>query len=147
MRPKVLLLVGAEVFAFAVPPLDLRVEERQDAVSVRLIDFGEIFKMRERNCARISFSTFFPSPMSHFFSFLNPALPNECVEKIKKWKNNKTRLVFKVPEFNIAYPCYIESFTPSYEERTGDIKFEIALVESRDPRILDEETGLYERWI
>lgn len=147
MKPTFILLNKYLPFVFTVPPLDMRVETRQETVNIRLIDFGEVTKMRERDCTRISFSSFFPNFLSNFYQpFLNPLVPNLCVDELRAWKDAKTKLKFIVPEFGIYLDCCIESFTHRYDERTGDINFEISLIEIRDPRKIDSATGLFERW-
>lgn len=147
MKPTFVLMNNSLPFVFSVPPMDLRIEDKQQVVSVRLINFGETMKMRERDCTRISFSSFFPNLLSHFYKpFLNPLTPILCVDELKEWKNAKTKLRLMVPEFNVSYYCYIESFTHIYDERTGDIHFELSLIEHRDPKKIDTVSGLFERW-
>lgn len=147
MKPTFILLNKYLPFVFSVPPLDLRVETKQNTVSLKLIDFGEVVKVGERDAVRISFSSFFPSLKSPFYKpYLNPLTPVLCVDELQAWKDAKTKLKLIIPEFNISYTCQIENFTHSYEERTGDIQYQISLVEFRDPKKLDKNIGLLERW-
>lgn len=146
MRPTFILLNQNYPFVLSVPPIDMRIESQQKSVSFNLIDFGEVVKMGERNCDRISFSSFFPNVKSPFYKpFLNPLPPVSCVAELAKWKAGKAKIRLLVPEFNISYFCYIENFSTDYNERTGDINFSLSLVEVRDPKVKDENLGIFLR--
>ena len=148
MKITCLLMDGILPFAFAVPPMDLIISERQNVRSLRVIDFGEMAKMGEKDCARIRFSSFFPGLKSHFYKpLLNPLPPAVCLEVLTALKDRKAELTFMVPEFFIFYRCKIESITKLYTERTGDIGFELTLVEHRDPQDVSLLTGLRKRWL
>lgn len=146
MKPTFILLNENYPFVLSVPPVNMRIESQQKTISINLIDFGEVVKIGERNCDRISFSSFFPNVNSPFYKvLLNPLPPVSCVQEMKQWKAAKAKIRLLVPEFNISYDCYIESFNTSYEERTGDIQFEMTLCDHRSPKVLDEKLGIWLR--
>ncbi|WP_270749665.1 peptidoglycan-binding protein [Fusobacterium hominis] len=134
MKPTFILLNPKTFvpFIFVVPPLDLEISTEQQIKSVNLIQFGEYIKAGERNCKSISFSSFFPGVNSVFYKpFENPMIPLLCVQTLELWKNKKDELTLVIPEFAISEPVFIERFTHTYDERTGDINFSINLREKR----------------
>lgn len=133
-------------FFFVVPPMDLRIESEQDVQIFKIIDLGEKTLIGNRKVEKISFSTFFPNIKSPFYSFLNPFLPNYCMETLKKFKEDKEKLTLIIPEFNIFFKCYIQTLNFSITERTGDIDVEITLVEiKKNKTLIDAARGLLER--
>ena len=128
-------------FFFVIPPLDLRIESEQDLQVIRIIDLGE-----KTLIEKISFSTFFPSMKSPFFSYILSTTPSNCMETLKKLKNDKEKLTLIIPEFNIFFKCYIQTLYFAVTERTGDIDVEITLVEiEKNKTLTDVARGLLER--
>lgn len=148
MQPTFILIDGKTMlpFVFAVPPEDLEIQAEQQIRSVNLIQFGEYLKAGERNCDVITFSSFFPDVKSTFYKpLLNPMLPLMCVKTIVNAKDNGRVFKFVVPEFFISKDVVIESFKHIYNERTGDINFEITLREIRKKGKINKWLGLIER--
>lgn len=148
MRPTFMLVSDSAKtpFFFVVPPLDLRIESNQDLQIIRIIDLGEKTLIGNRKAEKISFSTFFPNIKSPFFSYVLSTTPNNCVETLKKLKNDKEKLTLIVPELNVFFKCYIQNLTFSVVERTGDIDVEISLIEiEKNKTLLDVARGLLER--
>lgn len=143
MKPTFILINKFTPFVFSVPPKDLRIEGEQKTTNVNLIQFGEMVNIGEKQCDRISFSSFFPGINSPFYKpFENPMLPFMCVQTLEKWKNSKAKVQLVIPELALNKPCKITKFTHVYDERTGDINFEIGLVEHREPNNIIETLGL-----
>ena len=148
MRPTFILVKDSSntPFFFVVPPLDLRIESEQDLQIIRIIDLGEKTLIGNRKVEKISFSTFFPSMKSPFFSYILSTTPSNCMETLKKLKNDKEKLTLIIPEFNIFFKCYIQTLYFAVTERTGDIDVEITLVEIKKNKTLsDVARGLLER--
>lgn len=148
MRPTFILVKDSTntPFFFVVPPLDLRIESEQDLQIIRIIDLGEKTLIGNRKVEKISFSTFFPNMKSPFFSYILSTTPSNCMETLKKLKNDKEKLTLIIPEFNIFFKCYIQTLYFSVTERTGDIDVEITLVEIKKNKTLsDVARGLLER--
>ena len=148
MRPIFILVKDSTntPFFFVVPPLDLRIESEQDLQIIRIIDLGEKTLIGNRKVEKISFSTFFPSMKSPFFSYILSTTPSNCMETLKKLKNDKEKLTLIIPEFNIFFKCYIQTLYFSVTERTGDIDVEISLVEiEKNKTLTDVARGLLER--
>lgn len=148
MRPIFILVKDSTntPFFFVVPPLDLRIESEQDLQIIRIIDLGEKTLIGNRKVEKISFSTFFPSMKSPFFSYILSTTPSNCMETLKKLKNDKEKLTLIIPEFNIFFKCYIQTLYFSVTERTGDIDVEITLVEiEKNKTLTDVARGLLER--
>lgn len=148
MRPTFILVKDSTntPFFFVVPPLDLRIESEQDLQIIRIIDLGEKTLIGNRKAEKISFSTFFPSMKSPFFSYILSTTPGNCMETLKKLKNDKEKLTLIIPEFNIFFKCYIQTLYFSVTERTGDIDVEITLVEiEKNKTLTDVARGLLER--
>lgn len=143
MEPTFIFMDKYKPFVFSVPPKDLRIEAEQKTVSVNLIQFGEMVNLGEKQCNRISFSSFFPNINSPFYKpFKNAMLPFMCVQTLERLKNNKSKIQFIVPEFAINKICKITKFVHVYDERTGDVNFEITLIEHREPNDIIESLGL-----
>ena len=148
MRPIFILVKDSTntPFFFVVPPLDLRIESEQDLQIIRIIDLGEKTLIGNRKAEKISFSTFFPNMKSPFFSYILSTTPSNCMETLKKLKNDKEKLTLIIPEFNIFFKCYIQTLYFSVTERTGDIDVEITLVEiEKNKTLTDVARGLLER--
>ncbi|ALF16978.1 MULTISPECIES: phage baseplate protein [Fusobacterium] len=148
MRPTFILVKDSTntPFFFVVPPLDLRIESEQDLQVIRIIDLGEKTLIGNRKAEKISFSTFFPSMKSPFFSYILSTTPSNCMETLKKLKNDKEKLTLIIPEFNIFFKCYIQTLYFAVTERTGDIDVEITLVEiEKNKTLTDVARGLLER--
>ena len=148
MRPTFILVKDSTntPFFFVVPPLDLRIESEQDLQVIRIIDLGEKTLIGNRKAENISFSTFFPSMKSPFFSYILSTTPSNCMETLKKLKNDKEKLTLIIPEFNIFFKCYIQTLYFAITERTGDIDVEITLVEiEKNKNLTDVARGLLER--
>lgn len=148
MRPTFILVKDSTntPFFFVVPPLDLRIESEQDLQIIRIIDLGEKTLIGNRKVEKISFSTFFPSMKSPFFSYILSTTPSNCMETLKKLKNDKEKLTLIIPEFNIFFKCYIQTLYFAVTERTGDIDVEITLVEiEKNKTLTDVARGLLER--
>ena len=83
---------------------------------------------------------------SPFFNFVLSTTPTNCMETLKKLKNDKEKLTLIIPEFNIFFKCYIQTLYFSVTERTGDIDIEITLVEiEKNKTLTDVARGLLER--
>lgn len=148
MRPTFILVKDSTntPFFFVVPPLDLRIESEQDLQTIRIIDLGEKTLIGNRKAEKISFSTFFPNMKSPFFSYILSTTPSNCMETLKKLKNDKEKLTLIIPEFNIFFKCYIQTLYFAVIERTGDIDVEITLVEiEKNKTLTDVARGLLER--
>lgn len=148
MRPIFILVKDSTntPFFFVVPPLDLRIESEQDLQIIRIIDLGEKTLIGNRKAEKISFSTFFPNMKSPFFSYILSTTPSNCMETLKKLKNDKEKLTLIIPEFNIFFKCYIQTLYFAVTERTGDIDVEITLVEiEKNKTLTDVARGLLER--
>ena len=148
MRPTFILVKDSTntPFFFVVPPLDLRIESEQDLQVIRIIDLGEKTLIGNRKAEKISFSTFFPNMKSPFFSYILSTTPSNCMETLKKLKNDKEKLTLIIPEFNIFFKCYIQTLYFAVTERTGDIDVEITLVEiEKNKTLTDVARGLLER--
>ena len=148
MRPTFILVKDSTntPFFFVVPPLDLKIESGQDVQIFKIIDLGEKTLIGNRKVEKISFSTFFPAMKSPFFNFVLSTTPTNCMETLKKLKNDKEKLTLIIPEFNIFFKCYIQTLYFSVTERTGDIDIEITLFEiEKNKTLTDVARGLLER--
>ena len=145
MKPTFILINEYAPFLFSATPLDMRIKTGQRTQTINIIEFGELTNVGDKVCDTITFSSFFPSLKSPFYSFENPLLPQLCVKTLEKWKEDKDILTFVIPEFFIAKKCKIVNFNHIYDERTGDINFEIKLKEVRNTTTILEDLGIRER--
>lgn len=148
MKPTFILKVEgvALPFFFAVPPLDFKVESGQDSQTYKIIDLGEKTIIGQRNAEKISFSTFLPNFKSQFFSLLNPLLPSTAINFLKKWKDEKKKMILIVPEYNLFFKCYLTQLNYEVVERTGDIDISLEFLEiTKNKSLVDEVIGLFTR--
>ncbi|MGL4402421.1 MAG: peptidoglycan-binding protein [Fusobacteriaceae bacterium] len=145
-KPTFTLLNKMVPFVFVVPPVDLSLDHGIGMEYIDIIDLGEVVFTGEKKAIKISFSGFFPNVNSNFYSFLNPMPPGVCVELLKKFKNDGAILKFIVPEWGRYISCKIEVLREYTKDHTGDIYYELTLVEETgNQSILDTVTGLYKR--
>lgn len=149
MKPTVTLINDKNIpFVFVVPPVDLATNRSQNIVVKNIIDLGEKTNTKgTKNLNRVTFSGFFPNINSHFYNPVNPLTPIMCVEYLTKAMNDNVIFKLIVPEWTKFIRCRIESFNDSYTDHTGDIYYNITLVEERTEynNVIDELTGLYRR--
>lgn len=129
-----------------MPPLDFKVESGQDSQTYKIIDLGEKTIIGQRNAEKISFSTFLPNFKSQFFSILNPLLPSTEINFLKKWKDEKKKMILIVPEYNLFFKCYLTQLNYEVVERTGDIDISLEFLEiTKNKSLVDEVIGLFTR--
>lgn len=143
-----MLLYETTPFIFTIPPLDFKVTTNQNAEIVKILDFGEVALIGEKNIKKVSFSTFLPSLKSKFFNpLLNYQSPMSGIKKLEKYKDNKDVLTLIVPGYDIYFKCYIEQLEYEIRERTGDVDISINLIEVRkQTELIDDVNALYKRY-
>ncbi|MGL4569313.1 MAG: peptidoglycan-binding protein [Fusobacteriaceae bacterium] len=133
-------------FVFVVPPIDLSLDHGQGMEYVDIIDLGEIAFTGKRKAIKISFGGFFPNVDSNFYSYMNPMPPSACISFLKDLKDKGTVVKLTIPEWGQFISCKIETFREYRKDHTGDIYYELKLVEeSESQTLLDKVTGLYRR--
>ena len=135
-------------FAFVIPPTDLTEDTSQNIMIKNIVNLGEKTSGDTKNLNRITFSGFFPNINSYFYKpQLNPLPPIACSEFLKKMKDRGEIFKFLVPQWAKFLTCKIENFSTSYNDHTGDIYYNITLVEYRGEanNILNQNTGLFRR--
>lgn len=147
-HPHITLINKLVPFVFVIPPVDLKISQSQNHKPIEIIDIGEILRDGKRQTIRISWSGFLPSIDSHFYDpKLNPmgAKPSSDYLRNALQKNVKFKLV--IPEYLEYFNCKIESFETEYKDHTGDIYYQITLVEDRQglSTTVDLTTGLLSR--
>lgn len=131
-KPNFTLISNFKPFVFVVPPADLRVENAQNHKPINIIDVGEIIRNGTPNAVRISFSGFFPSANSQFYdATLNPLPALACVEYLKMEAEKNTVFSFMILEWGTFLKCKIENLQEIYNDHTGDIYYQISLVEEK----------------
>lgn len=146
MKPTFTLINKSVPFIFVIPPSDLSWDHRQSMEGIDIIDFGEKIFSGKKKATRVNFSGFFPGLNSNFFSTLNPLPPLACIELLKSWKDNEDILKFLIPEWGQHLKCRIESIREHRRDHTGDIYYEISLIEEfTHQNLIDVATGLYRR--
>lgn len=147
-HPHITLINKIIPFVFVIPPIDLKISQSQNHKPINIIDVGEILRDGKRQTIRISWSGFFPTTESHFYDpKLNPLGAKLSSDYLRNalQKNIKFKLV--IPEYLEYFTCKIESFETEYRDHTGDIYYQITLVEDREifSNTVDLATGLLSR--
>lgn len=149
MKPTITLIDGIIPFVFVIPPTDLRFSQAQDHKPIDIIDFGEVMRNGQRKAIRITFSGFFPNINSYFYNpKLNPLGAKPSSDWLRFAMNTNKKLKIVIPEYLEFLKCKIESFDIEYKDHTGDIYYNISLVEDRESdksTTIDYVTGLMNR--
>lgn len=136
-KPHIFMLDESYIpFIFTVPPTDFRVTSQQSHAPVDIIDFGEKVLDGTRGCVRVSWSGMFLHPRHGWIpngeDILNFLPPKTCEMNLRNYMNNNEKFKLFVPEWLEYIKCKIESFEITYRDHTGDIYYNISLVEERE---------------
>ena len=151
MKPTITLIDETGIpFVFVIPPTDLAFSYVQNHKPINIIDIGEVLRNGQRQCIKASFSGFFPSVNSYYYNpNLNPLGAKPSSDWLAYAMQNNRKLKLIIPEYLEFLRCKIEAFDPSYPNHTGDIYYNITLVEDRESdksTTIDLVTGLLSRW-
>lgn len=130
-KPTITLVSGFIPFVFVVPPTDFAVSGAQNHKPIEIVDSGEVVRNGQRQCLRVSFSGFFPNINSSFYSLLNPMPPKACEDFLRDKMNKNTVFKLFIPEWIQFVRVKIENLDIIYTDHTGDIYYNISLVEER----------------
>lgn len=148
IEPHITLINKITPFVFVIPPIDIKFTQEQNHKPVEIIDLGEVLRDGIRQCIRVSWSGFFPSMNSYFYNpFLNPLGVKSCVDYLRDCMQKNIKFKLIIPEYLEYLNCKIESFEVEYRDHTGDVYYNISLVEDRGgaSTTVDLVTGLRSR--
>ena len=143
-----------ERLVLPVTPFKYSVTTEQNNKVVDILDFGENLIFGNTKLKKLKVNCFFPQ-MSHNYTFVvgDNKNPDECIELITKWKENKKPVRVIITESPVNLMMGIIEF--SYKERDGsrDIYYELEFTESKEFNIpaanykktVDETSGLKDR--
>lgn len=138
LKPHLIMLDESYMpFAFTVPPTDFSVSSSQSHESVNIIDFGEKYLDGTQGCLKISWSGIFlhsrhswvPNGEYMLGQFIPPKV---CEETIRSYMVNNEKLKLFIPEWLEYIKCKIESFEITHRDHTGDIYYNISLIQERE---------------
>ena len=83
----------------------------------------------------IPIDSFFPNKDYSFCTYNNIEKPYELVRKLETWQNNGTKLRYIVTDTYTNIPVMINSFTYQEQDGTGDVYFNLSLVEYKEIKL------------
>ena len=123
---------------FPIAPKENGINRSADIGSENIIKFGEVSTHNGIKLKTTEISSFFPNRVYSFCEYKNFISPWEFIEKIESWMYNEQKLRFIVTGTPTNLLCKISDFNTKPQKGTGDIDFELSLIEHKDieiPRI------------
>lgn len=117
---------------FPVTPQDKGINRSADISTETIINQGEVDISNGMKLKTSEISSFFPNRYYSFCAYKNFMGPWEFSEKIQKWMYNKQVLRFIVTGTPTNLLCKISDFNTNPEKGTGDVMFELSLLEHKD---------------
>jgi len=136
--------VENRVILLPVSPSDLMFNESSDAVTIKLMNYGELPVKINRKLANWSVASFFPALDSNY-PFVRKADLKDPYEyycnTLFAWKNNETPLVFMFKTWGNYYNCQIKDFKFGRKDFIGNIYYEIQFQEYKVVNLSNGENG------
>lgn len=115
-----------------VPPPSYGVKTGLNNSSFMVEGFGEISFIGKPKLTEIApIETFFPKQNYNFCQYTGFPTPQECVNKIEKWRMSGNPIRYIITDTLVNILCTIESFEWKEQDGTGDIYFTLELKEYR----------------
>lgn len=137
--------VENRIILLPVSPSDLMFNESSDAVTVKLMNYGELPVKMNRKLANWTVASFFPNIDSNYPFVRNSELkdPYEYYcSTLFAWKNNETPLVFMFKTWGNYYNCQIKDFKYGRKDAVGNIYYEIQFQEYKKIDLSTGENGV-----
>lgn len=121
-----------ERFVLPVTPWKYSVQLEQNNKTVDILDYGEMLTFGHRKLHRLKFSCFFPATKHKYPYVLSDYSPRECIEILNKFKMDMAPVHVILTDSPINQYFAINEIRFSEKDGSGDINYEIDLVEYRD---------------
>lgn len=132
------------IILLPVSPSDLTFNESSDAVTIKLMNYGELPVKMNRKLANWSVASFFPCLDSNY-PFVRKSDLKDPYEyycgTLLTWKNNETPLVFMFKTWGNFYNCQIKDFKFGRKDTVGNVYYELQFQEYKTLNLTSGENG------
>ena len=125
----------SNVLRFPVTPSEVICETSASINTESVNDLGEVSLFSGVGLKNIPIDSFFPNKDYSFCTYSNIEKPYELVRKLETWQNNGTKLRYIVTDTYTNIPVMINSFTYQEQDGTGDVYFNLSLVEYKEIKL------------
>ena len=125
----------SNVLRFPVTPSEVICETSANISIESINDLGNVSLFSGVELKSIPIDSFFPNKNYSFCTYNNIEKPYELVRKLETWQNNGTKLRYIVSDGYTNIPVMINSFTYQEQDGTGDVYFNLSLVEYKEIKL------------
>ena len=125
----------SNVLRFPVTPSEVICETSANISTESVNDLGNVSLFSGVELKSIPIDSFFPNKDYSFCTYNNIEKPYELVRKLETWQNNGTKLRYVVSDGYTNIPVMINSFTYQEQDGTGDVYFNLSLVEYKEIKL------------
>ena len=125
----------SNVLRFPVTPSEVICETSANISTESINDLGNVSLFSGVELKSIPIDSFFPNKDYSFCTYSNIEKPYELVRKLETWQNNGTKLRYIVTDTYTNIPVMINSFTYQEQDGTGDVYFNLSLVEYKEIKL------------
>ena len=125
----------SNVLRFPVTPSEVICETSANISTESVNDLGNVSLFSGVELKSIPIDSFFPNKDYSFCTYSNIEKPYELVRKLETWQNNGTKLRYIVSDGYTNIPVMINSFTYQEQDGTGDVYFNLSLVEYKEIKL------------
>lgn len=126
---EVYLRQDKDTIRFPITPSVIGVKNGASIETSNIIKLGEMAIFNGRKLKTFDSKSFFPNQEYDFCNYRGFSKPYDFVKKIKKWVDNGYILRITVTETDINFECIISDFTYTEQDGTGDVYFELSVIE------------------
>ena len=124
-----------DILRFPITPEEVGLELSSEIKTEKINGLGEVSLFSGRNLKSANITGFFPNQLYSYCNYSDFEKPYEYVRMIEKWLNEGTKLRYIVTDTDINIQVVISSFNYSEKDGTGDVYFDISLIEAIDIKI------------
>lgn len=121
---------GSEKLRLPVLPEAINLSSNMQNDSVEVDKLGELTFIKQQGSKQISFDSFFPLHRGPYCEYNGFPSPENCIQRIEKWRNKNEPIRIIVTGTKINFNCSLEAFDWSEgESGIGDRDYSISLKE------------------
>ena len=125
----------SNMIRFPVTPSEVSCETSANISTESVNDLGNVSLFSGVELRTIPISSFFPNRQYSFCTYSNVEPPYEFISKIEKWQNEGKKLRYIVSDGYTNIPVMINSFTYREQDGTGDVYFDLSLIEYKEIKL------------
>ena len=125
----------SNMIRFPVTPSEVSCETSANISTESVNDLGNVSLFSGVELRTIPINSFFPNRQYSFCTYSNVEPPYEFVSKIEKWQNEGKKLRYIVSDGYTNIPVMINSFTYREQDGTGDVYFDLSLIEYKEIKL------------